>query len=263
MPVVKSLFAETSDFPTRRQYRKAPIIETALEILASVPEDVSADSLGELFPSEQAKYSQKYEVSSFTAGIAIDATGSLSAAPTTKPDKIGYVFIDPEGHRLFQARRNGFLHIKQAPYDRWESFRDEARRLWMLYLTHARPTKVHRLGLRYVNRLDLPIGNTDLKEYLLTAPDIAPGIAQTLSNYTMQLDIPQPDLPEGLMVIREAVIQPQIPNTIAIVLDIDVLRAEEFVPADSAVWAAFEDLHLRASAAFERSITDRLREIIG
>jgi uncharacterized protein (TIGR04255 family) len=53
----------------------------------------------------------------------------------------------------------------------------------------ARPTKVTRIAVRYVNRIEIPAG-VDFKEYILTGPEIAHGIPQTLDNFFMRLEIP-------------------------------------------------------------------------
>ncbi len=262
MPATANPGHEKGQSVVRRQYVRAPIVEAVLEISADVPADVTPGALGSQLEPERQRYDQKFDVSTFGAGVTIDATGVTAPSATAQQQLMGYMFVDPHNHRLFQVRRNGFLHSKQAPYDKWESFRDEARRLWQLYVAAARPTLVRRLGLRYINRLDLPTGEPDLKEYLLTGPEIALGIAQSLSGYTMQLDIPQPDIPNCLLIIREAIVKPPRPNVFSIVFDMDILCGQQFNPSDTAIWTALEQMHTRADETFERSITDRVREII-
>jgi len=261
MPATANPGHEKSQSVIRRQYARAPIVEAVLEILADVPADITPEVLGNQLESERPKYDQRLDVSTFETGLTFDATG-VTPLSTPQRELLGYMFVDTRNHRSFQVRRNGFLHSKQAPYEKWESLRDEARRLWQLYLAAARPTLVRRLGLRYINRLDLPVGAPDLKEYLLTGPEIAPGIAQSLSGYTMQLDIPQTDIPNCLLVIREAIVKPPRPDVFSVVFDMDILNGQQFSPSDAAIWTALEQMHARADEVFERSITDRVRELI-
>ena len=50
--------------------------------------------------------------------------------------------------QLVQARANGFTAHRLAPYEGWETFRHEARRLWDVYRQTVRP-KVARVAVRY------------------------------------------------------------------------------------------------------------------
>jgi uncharacterized protein (TIGR04255 family) len=59
-----------------------------------------------------------------------------------------------------------------APYENWNAVRDEARRLWALYRSIAKPSKLIRLAVRYINRIDMPLPLGDFKDYLRTVPDV-------------------------------------------------------------------------------------------
>ena len=57
----------------------------------------------------------------------------------------------------------------------------------------------------------------DFKEYILTIPDIAPALPQSLSGFFMQLHIPQVDI-DALAVLNVAMVPPEAANTCSIVL---------------------------------------------
>jgi uncharacterized protein (TIGR04255 family) len=44
----------------------------------------------------------------------------------------GFKFTSLNKQQILQAQIDGFTFSTLAPYDRWELFRDEARRLWEL-----------------------------------------------------------------------------------------------------------------------------------
>ena len=46
-----------------------------------------------------------------------------------RQEQNGYIFASSDERQIFQARLDGFSFSRLAPYDRWETFRDEARRL--------------------------------------------------------------------------------------------------------------------------------------
>jgi uncharacterized protein (TIGR04255 family) len=121
------------------------------------------------------------------------AIGGEAVGTTASQAQVGYDFPSGDGKQIFQARLDGFAFSRLAPYDCWESFRDEGRRLWEIYRTVAQPEVVTRIGVRYINRLDLPLQNLDFKHYLRTVPEVSPDLPQGLSGYFMQLRIPLED----------------------------------------------------------------------
>ena len=42
----------------------------------------------------------------------------------------GYIFTSADQKQVFQARIDGFTFNRLKPYDKWETFRNEAKRLW-------------------------------------------------------------------------------------------------------------------------------------
>ena len=63
----------------------------------------------------------------------------------------------------------------KAPYGRWETFRNKARRLWNLYSSIAMPESVTRAAMRYINRIDIPdvAEGIRLEDYLRTYPEFS------------------------------------------------------------------------------------------
>jgi len=173
----------------------------------------------------------------------------------------GLVCSSMDQRQIFQARIDGFTFSRLAPYDRWESFRDEARRLWAAYRMIAQPERVTRIAVRYVNRLDLPLPLRDFKDYLRTVPEVSPALPQGLTNFFMQLHIPQDDL-DAMLLLNQAMIPPAHGGVVSVVLDIDLFRSKDLPDDDDSMWGIFEQLHTRKNDIFEGCITDLTRELI-
>jgi uncharacterized protein (TIGR04255 family) len=69
---------------------------------------------------------------------------------------------------------DGFSASKLAPYTDWHDLRTQARDLWAKYRKATDPVLITRLALRYINRIDIPLPISDLKEYMRTIPEISP-----------------------------------------------------------------------------------------
>jgi uncharacterized protein (TIGR04255 family) len=147
-----------------------------------------------------------------------------------------------------------------APYESWESFRDEARRLWDIYYRVARPRKVVRVAVRYINRLDLPLPVLEMKDYLRTSPEVSPDLPQRLAGFFMQLIIPQEDI-KATLPLRETTGEPPAPDVASVILDVDVFRTDDLPSDEDGVWGVVEDLGRRSRQVFEACITEKTREL--
>ena len=147
-----------------------------------------------------------------------------------------------------------------APYESWEAFRNEARRLWEVYRQTVKPVRIERVALRYVNRLDLPGPRAELKDYLQTSPEIAAGLPQGLDGFFMQLQIPVEDLNSRLF-LNLTTCEPPKPGIVAVVLDIDLFRTENLPQEEEALWQLLESMRARKNEFFEACINDRTREL--
>ncbi|HSI86955.1 MAG: TIGR04255 family protein [Candidatus Methylacidiphilales bacterium] len=82
--------------------------------------------------------------------------------------------------RIVHVFEDSFLFAWTQPYESWMQFKTEAMRLWQVYgnLTGITPDQVNRIGLRYVNQIDIPLANNkaQLDDYLVNAPEPPKGL---------------------------------------------------------------------------------------
>ena len=241
----------------RKYYSRAPITEALIDIQAQLPQEVKLDVLAQVYSAIQAEYPKSEEMliiqGQMIAGASVGATASQS--------QIGYRFFSKDQKQIIQVRLDGFTFSRLAPYDCWETFRDEAKRLWSIYESLTHPEAIARLAIRYINRLDIPLPIGDLKDYLRTFPEVSPDLPQGLSGYFMQLQIPQENL-AAMLVINQAIVPPPTPDFVSILLDLD-LFLERDIPSDEiALWNILEQMHEQKNKAFEACITESTRELI-
>jgi uncharacterized protein (TIGR04255 family) len=238
-------------------YSKAPITEAIIDLKVTLPEGFSVNKLTELHSqiSDRFPTIEPMQASSllFQAGptIKIDASHQHN----------GFLFRSEDGLRIFQATLSGFTCNRLAPYETWENFRDEARYLWDIYKDTCKPSSVTRAAVRYINRLDLPGPVLDFKDFLRTVPEVSPDLPQGLSNFFMQLQIPQEDL-NCMLIINEAFVPPTSPERVSVILDFDLYREQIWQSDDEDIWRFLEELRHRKNQAFEASITERTRRLI-
>ncbi|MEO6203444.1 MAG: TIGR04255 family protein [Nitrospirales bacterium] len=240
-----------------KHYSKAPLTEAVLDIRVELPSEITLHELKEVQLGQEERYPKREDSLLVFGQMSMGSEVSASAKQTPN----GYRFTSQDNRQIFQARIDGFTFSRLAPYETWESFRDEARRVWELYRLIAKPKNIIRLALRYINRLDLPLPLKDFKDYLRTIPEISPNMSQGLSGYFMQLQLPQPDL-EAMLVLNQTLIPPPGPNLVSVVLDFDLFCKDNVPSEDQDIWKRFETLRTRKNEVFEACITDKTRRLI-
>jgi len=77
----------------------------------------------------------------------------------------------------------------------------------------------------------------------------------------MSLRMPQVDL-KGWMVINEALGLNRIPETVPIILDLELFIENPLISDDDALWMLLERMRERKNLYFECCITEKTRELI-
>jgi len=137
-----------------RHYARAPITEAIIDLRVELPEDKSVSDLESVHKGLETAYPMMKHRS---LAVFHGEIGNQGAAAAASSKNIGFLLTSQDGKYIFQARLDGFTMSRLAPYENWEPFRDEARRLWNVYRAVAKPAKVTRLAVRFINRLDLAL----------------------------------------------------------------------------------------------------------
>ncbi|MHB8645306.1 MAG: TIGR04255 family protein [Thermomicrobiales bacterium] len=237
-------------------YTNAPIIEAIIGLNVTLPDDFSVDIIRRMASLVEPEYTIQQPVQAGSIQL------HLGEGVSVKQALAGYRFVSTDGHKLFQATREGFTFNQLAPYNTWNELYEEAQRLWGFYRNTCQPAAVTRAAVRFVNRLDLPGPAVDFKEYLLTYPEIAPGLPQNVTTFFMQVETPVED-PACTIATTQALLPPSDENTISVLLDFDVYRTQVWdIGEDEDVWSFLTSLRTVKNRAFEESITMKMRRLI-
>lgn len=245
----------------QRRYKKAPIKEAVIDLRVSLPEEISLDRLSNIGSIVSDNFPK---IEPFYKGIgALHYQPGESFKVDTSEQQVGFWFRSEDNLQTFQATLEGFAFNRLAPYESWEVFSGDAKKLWEIYKEVCKPTRVTRAAVRYINQINIPVNQLiELKDYLRTVPEVSPNLSQNaLQSFFMQLQIPQRDL-DCMLIINEAIAQPANPDFVTIVFDLDLFRQEVWDSNSEEIWRFLEKLRDRKNEVFEASITDKTRELI-
>jgi uncharacterized protein (TIGR04255 family) len=243
----------------REVFPNAPITEALIDIKVQLPEATNLSILSTYHEIIKQNFPNKKERIAWQGGIEFEEGQEPKlSAPLGGPD--GYLFTSSDEKRVVQARMDGFTYSRLKPYTCWEEFMYEAKELWKLYVEIAGPLSISRLGLRYINRIDIPIPIRDFKEYILTFPEIAPEIPRELNDFFMQVVIQDSDI--DIKTILTETIDKSCLNdlTIPLIFDIDVFK-ESKLSIESDFWSDFKYMQELKNRIFFNSVTDKAKEL--
>lgn len=232
----------------------APIVEAVLDIrlrsALSTPE-----SLLNAFDSELPAYPTRRNLLVATASLAFGTEVATSTSQTLS----GWAF--ESSSRTFQVRTNGFSFHMLKPYTNWLEFQNEARRLWDHYRSAVGHAEIARLGLRYVNKIDIPTSvPIELKEYLRTLPELSSELTEPMVNFFMRVQTIEAELQSTLTLTEMT--PPSTSPEVSIILDIDLARSESVPQNEEAIWALFNRLRDKKNEVFLACITSKTKELL-
>lgn len=247
-----------TDYPV---LKNAPIVEALLDIQVLLPADTDLATLASVQDRVRERYPNRQERQHWQINAMRTNGGQPEVSQSGGP--IGYAFLPPDvcQDRTFQSRLDGFTFSKFKPYEAWSKFQSEAKELWGNYVEVSRPVAVKRLALRTVNSLNLPLPFADFKEYLLTTPEVAPGIPSGLAQFFMNLAIPQPAGETATVTLAMPPLQQPNSAFVTVIFDIDVFAEQTFPPDADAIWEKCERLRQIRNDIFFSSLTEKAKEL--
>lgn len=242
-------------------FKNAPITEAIFDIRAELPTEITLENLAAIQEKIKADFPKRKNRYSFEGQFHFEEQEEPQILKSSR--KIdGYFFLTNDEKMIVQARLDGFTFNKLRPYSSWQDFGARAKIIWSHYVSLIQPKCVTRIALRYVNRIELPFPFKDFKEYLLTVPEVAPGLPQMLEGYFLRLVIPDPEI--GATAIVNQTIDSQNTSTVAvpIIFDIDVVKNVRLLPNNfDQIDGVLEQLKEFEDRVFFKSLTEKAKEL--
>jgi uncharacterized protein (TIGR04255 family) len=242
-----------------RHLKNAPITEALIDFQSHSTALVDATAAARLGENLGPSYSLKgpMRLANINAGTA------PTLAFNVETQDLGYRFESLDGKFVAQFQNQAFTLSRLAPYAEWADLKQEAQRLWPIYVEVAATQRVHRVACRYINNLALPMyEKQDFRDYLTAAPEVPKELPQTLMGFMQRVVINQPEV--RAITILTQLLEPNATTSISkvpVILDVDVQTQQVFEPSSPDLWDILEVLRALKNAAFFESITEAAAEV--
>lgn len=238
-------------------YKAAPITEAIVEIkFATALEDDEkkriSDALGAIYPIVAEQITVDVEV-------IMKAAESTAKIDVQKLRSRSFKRSNLDQDQLCIVGQGSILVSQLAPYPGWDRFFERVMATVDIANSKSAFRQRSRLGVRYINRLDLPLDSKTIRyedyfKIFVAAPEeMGPNIG-----YAGRIQFPLSKI-DGLMIIHSASAPSPLPRHAAFMLDIDIGVTQNVPQKSDELAALLTAIRSEKNRAFEFSITDLAR----
>jgi uncharacterized protein (TIGR04255 family) len=150
--------------------------------------------------------------------------------------------------------------LQLAPYPGWDQFFGRFCRDWEAWKNSVGYRKIIRVGVRYINRIDIPTDEPVLYEeqFLNVYPHI-PEVLGPMMQYALQTQLSLTDI-GCILTLNSSVVPSPLIGHRSFVIDLDI--GKDSPPQnDDAIYELINRIRIAKNRVFEACITDRAREL--
>ena len=238
-------------------YKRPPITEAVIEARF---EDVVS---GESVEKARVRFSKDYANSQPLTALGLNLNVEQKKATVDETSQ-GFRLSNLDQTDILVVSPERIVFSRLAPYLGWDAFREHAGKNWRIWKRIAGYNKIERLGVRYINRIDIPSnddGIIPVEEYLTVYPNMPdPPELPHMGRYMFQMEA-MLGKDDCRLLIQSGIIPSPLVNFTSVVLDIDVSRVNEVPQKDTELWALIDRIRDYKNDTFEACITDRARAL--
>lgn len=240
--------------PVMAPYAAPPIIDAIIELRFETPIDDDAAAaiskkLSAEYPLVESRELRKFELDVASGEVELSTQDRIEKRSSAE-EALG----TQVGTHLLSVYCG-------APYEGWESLFGRFSKAYSIAKKVTGFRKIERVGMRYINRLDLCTnekGIVDYEHYLnlrINLPEPFPPISDYALSFEVELD------EYGCLArVQSKVAEPGVPDKHSFILDIDVWSRSDVPQKDDRLYEFLGTLRNAKNMLFETFITDLARE---
>jgi uncharacterized protein (TIGR04255 family) len=236
----------------------APIVEAVIDIRCRAEVALEETTLKTQLAEKLVDYQYLDAVHDFKVEQQVHLREELPEEPIIRRlgwKGIRFIASDDKKH-IAHFNRDGFRFSRLEPYLSWDNLFEEGMRLWSIYVDIAQPSEIHRIGLRYINRIQLPPNELHFEKYLQPTVQPPMGLDLPFQGFLHQDTLAVPGYLYAINIIRT--IQPPVSPTaqgMGLILDIDAFTTQGFALDPSLMEKRMLELRWLKNKVFFGSVT--------
>jgi uncharacterized protein (TIGR04255 family) len=244
------------------QYPTPPILEAVIGITFSQALDdktlAKADNrIGKHYPAHEDLHQANFNVS-----LNMGEGRKMVAAPTESNSVHGHKRMNSNMDELAVLMPSSITVSQLAPYPGWDTFMTRFKRDFHGYMGRQKSRQVSRVGVRYINRIDIPVSGeiVEHEQYLNFYPRVSDALGPIVG-FGMQVSFAIEKI-DGQVTLRTVPVTSPTLGHASFMLDIDVYKMNDLPMNEAALYELLEQMRIEKNRVFEECITDRARQEI-
>lgn len=241
-----------------QNYLYPPITEAVIQV--SVSHEMAIKDMEKIGNLLLKFYPHKVIITDLDIHITPQPTGGESVAVNSQPKGLRLHSDDQVDRAIIS--QNSLTVARLAPYQGWDALHEQFVTAWKSWKKVAKTKPISRIGVRYVNRIDIPLENEkkiELEDYLTFYPKVPELGNSPMAEYLIQVTQPINNLWSAT--IASTVLPSPLINYISLLLDIDVFRTKSIPLKDEELWTMIAEARSIKNTVFESCITQMTREL--
>jgi len=241
------------------QYRNPPIVEAICEFRFSqetkwdptIP-GLLYEKLNTQFPIKESRINQMIEFKIDNAGLQ---------HLVKNPNQMA-VFLANDRKSLVQVGANKLSIHHLKPYPGWENFRPKIKQTFDTLDSIIDIKGIDRLALMYIDKIEIPGHNVDMKQYFNFMPHLGSGFNQPFTDFVMGCDFPYNNKRDICKLQLTSALPEKKTNTAYVMTTEYFLAKKKAVSKDAALdWV--DNAHTVVHDLFQSCITEKMEDLFG
>jgi uncharacterized protein (TIGR04255 family) len=240
-------------------FENAPIILSILQFRYKKIENFNINSFklkGASMSTEYPEIKERFIQQIHFEGSKPDGTTNVSL---DEKEIDGVQFISKDKRKNLVIGKDRFTFEMHGKYSGWEEFTSEARKHWASFQDVLGSIELTGLSVRYINRINLPIGFYDISQYFTTYIQSSTG--NHLIN-TFQIKYTSVEPENNITIHVGHVLEPPIEDKYPYLFDIDVIYTAPISNESEKISEIFSILRQKKNGIFNDGLTDKAKELI-
>lgn len=232
---------------------RAPIVEAVIQVHARPETSWEEKDILACLKPKLSEFEKSFSRNNMKHEVKLDA----AHPPQVSAENLGwYGLLCKSKNQSVQFNRDGFVFSRLQPYQGWDQFFADAMRLWKIYLETARPMEMQRIGLRFINKIQLPPKEVDFEKYIQPYPEPPFDLDLPFLSFFHHDTLAVPGHPYAINIIRtiQPAINPQA-DGIGLIVDIDAFTTQSLEIKEGVLVERLAELRWLKNKTFFGSIT--------
>ncbi len=239
-------------------YNRPPVTEAMIELrFANL---IGPDELEKVRKRFLPTYPQYQHIRN--VGVEINIPVAPDDSPQTRTNQeFSHRLTSQDATEIILLQPSSIAIAQLAPYPGWEAFFPRFVRDWEAWKREAGYLRIARVGVRFINRIDIPTigGRIEEDQYLSIYPKL-PDSFGPVTGYGVQAQLPMLDIGCNLTINSAAVPSPMLGHG-SILLDLDISMEVDVPQRDEDIFELLGRIRIRKNETFEACVTNQAKEL--